>query len=67
MKKFCESIGFIVFIQGVAGLLHEWTGWFRLWTVVRRVEFLGGYAMFVNIVLVMTGAAVMVAADRLKD
>ncbi|MET7311968.1 hypothetical protein ACWD7C_10705 [Streptomyces sp. NPDC005134] len=67
MKKRCESVGFIVFIQGVAGLLHEWTGWFRLWAVVRRMEFLGGYTVFVNIVLVMTGAAVMVAADRLKE
>lgn len=31
------------------------------------MEFLGGYTVFVNIVLVMTGAAVMVAADRLKE
>ncbi|MEV7236019.1 hypothetical protein AB0N06_19090 [Streptomyces sp. NPDC051020] len=67
MKKLCESAGFIVFIQGVAGLLHEWTGWFRLWAVVRRLEFLSGYPVFVNIVLVVTGASVMVAADRLKE
>ncbi|MEV0495213.1 hypothetical protein [Streptomyces atratus] len=67
MKKLCESVGFIVFVQGVAGLLHEWTGWFRLWTVVRRVELLGGYPVFVNIVLVVAGSAVMVAADRLKE
>jgi hypothetical protein len=67
MKKLCESVGFIVFIQGVAGLLHEWTGWFRLWGVVRRVEFLSSYPVFVNIVLVVAGVAVMVAADRLKD
>ncbi|WP_411089660.1 hypothetical protein [Streptomyces sp. 061-3] len=67
MKKLCESVGFIVFIQGVARLLHAWTGWFRLWAVVRRLEVLGGYAVFVNVVLVVTGAAVMVAADRLNE
>ncbi|GAA3477566.1 hypothetical protein ACWD4L_37985 [Streptomyces sp. NPDC002596] len=67
MKKLCESVGFIVFIQGVAGLLHEWTGWFRLWAVVRRLEFLSGYPVFVNIVLVVAGASVMVAADRLQE
>ncbi|MFE7240905.1 hypothetical protein [Streptomyces sp. NBC_01320] len=67
MKKLCESVGFIVFVQGVAGLLHEWTGWFRLWAVVRRLEFLSGYPVFVNIVLVVAGASVMVAADRLQE
>ncbi|MFI6062320.1 hypothetical protein [Streptomyces sp. NPDC051286] len=67
MKKLCESAGFIVFIQGIAGLLHEWTGWFRFWAVVRRLEFLGGHPVFVDIVLVVTGASVMVAADRLKE
>ncbi|MFD3657561.1 hypothetical protein [Streptomyces sp. NPDC058620] len=67
MKKFVESVGFVVFVQGMAGLLHEWTGWFRLWTVVRRVDFLGGNATFVHIVLVVTGVAVMIAADAIKE
>ncbi|MGP3636555.1 hypothetical protein ACTU45_24905 [Streptomyces sp. 24-1644] len=67
MKKFVESVGFVVFVQGVAGLLHEWTGWFRLWTVVRRVDFLSGNATFVHIVLVVTGVAVMIAADAIKE
>ncbi|MFC9242569.1 hypothetical protein ACFT7S_00555 [Streptomyces sp. NPDC057136] len=67
MKKIVESIGFIVFVQGAAGLLHEWTGWFRLWAVVRRFDFLDGYGMFANIVLVVTGVAVMIAADAIKE
>lgn len=66
MKKFVESAGFIVFVQGAAGLLHEWTGWFRLWTVVRRIDFLQDHGLFVNIVLLVTGAALMIAADSLK-
>ncbi|MER7697894.1 hypothetical protein [Streptomyces sp. NPDC096095] len=66
MKKIVETIGFLVFIQGVGGLLYEWTGWFRLWTVVRRIDFLSEHGLFVSIVLIVTGAAVMIAADAIK-
>lgn len=66
MKKFVESVGFVVFLQGAAGLLHEWTGWFRLWAVVRRFDFLEGYGMLANIALVVTGVAVMIAADAIR-
>ncbi|MEW2066795.1 hypothetical protein [Streptomyces sp. NPDC007346] len=67
MKKIVETIGFLVFIQGVGGLLYEWTGWFRLGTLVRHIDFLSDHSLFVNIVLVVTGVAVMVAADAIKN
>lgn len=67
MKKIVETFGFIVFAQGAAGLLYEWTGWFRLWTVVRRLDFLQDHGLFVNIVLVVTGGAVMIAADAIRS
>ncbi|MFI2779593.1 hypothetical protein [Streptomyces sp. ALB3] len=66
MKKFVETAGFIVFAQGAAGLLHEWTGWFRLWAVVAKLDFLDDHGLFVNIVLVVAGGAVMVAADSVR-
>ncbi|MFD9543299.1 hypothetical protein [Streptomyces sp. NPDC060022] len=66
MKKFVETAGFIVFVQGAAGLLYEWTGWFRLWVVVARLDFLDDYGLFVSIVLVVTGGAVMIAADSIR-
>ncbi|MEU0379327.1 hypothetical protein ABZ093_18780 [Streptomyces cyaneofuscatus] len=66
MKKIVETIGFLVFIQGIGGLLYEWTGWFRLWTLVRHIDFLSAHSLFVHIVLVVTGAAVMVAADAIR-
>ncbi|MFF1462887.1 hypothetical protein [Streptomyces sp. NPDC058330] len=66
MKKYVETVGFLVFLQGVAGLLYEWTGWFRLGTVVARLDFLQGYALFVHIVLAVTGGALMVAADSIR-
>ncbi|MFH9611174.1 hypothetical protein [Streptomyces sp. NPDC017448] len=52
---------------GAGGLLYEWTGWFRFWTVVRHVDFLGDRMLFVDIVLIVAGAAVMVAADAVKS
>lgn len=67
MKKLCETVGFLVFVQGVAGLLHEWFGWFRFFGLVRRLPFIGDYSLFVSIVLVVTGIAVMIAADAVKE
>ncbi|MFB8029190.1 hypothetical protein ACFQ6U_15790 [Streptomyces sp. NPDC056465] len=66
MKTFVETAGFLVCVQGVAGLLYEWTGWFRLWAVVARLGFLEGYGLFVSIVLVVTGGAMMIASDSLR-
>lgn len=67
MKKLCETVGFLVFVQGAAGLLHEWLGWFHFLGLVQRLPFIGGYSLFVSIVLVVTGTAVMVASDAIKE
>ncbi|MFF9688402.1 hypothetical protein [Streptomyces sp. NPDC014623] len=66
MKRFVETAGFIVFVQGAAGLLYEWTGWFRLWTVVAGLEFLRDHGLLVSIVLVVAGGALMIAADSVR-
>ncbi|MFJ3967559.1 hypothetical protein ACIPYR_05215 [Streptomyces parvus] len=66
MKKIVETTGFLVFVQGVGGLLYEWTGWFRFWTLVRHIDFLSDRMLFVNIVLAVAGAAVMIAADSIR-
>ncbi|MFE9376786.1 hypothetical protein [Streptomyces sp. NPDC006855] len=66
MKNIVETIGFLVFVQGVGGLLHEWTGWFRFWALVRHIDFLGDRLVFVSIVLIVAGAAVMIAADSIR-
>ncbi|WP_405387498.1 hypothetical protein OG596_05795 [Streptomyces sp. NBC_01102] len=66
MKKFVETVGFIVFAQGAAGLLYEWTGSFRLWASVVELGFLDDYGLFVNIVPAVTGAAEMISADAIR-
>ncbi|MFJ8859081.1 hypothetical protein ACIRD8_11655 [Streptomyces sp. NPDC102451] len=66
MKKFLETVGFLVFVQGVVGLLYEWTGWFRLCAVIARIDFVDDHGLYVNLVLVVAGVAVMVAADSVR-
>ncbi|MER5278620.1 hypothetical protein ABT025_23120 [Streptomyces sp. NPDC002809] len=67
MKRLCETVGFLVFVQGAAGLLHEWLDWFSFFSVVQRVPFIGDYSLFACIVLVVAGAAVMIASDAVKE
>lgn len=64
MKKIFEVAGFLLFVWGVGGVVHELTGWFKLWGVVDRLDFLDGYEMFASIVLAVVGVVLMVAADR---
>ncbi|MGW1139003.1 hypothetical protein [Streptomyces zhihengii] len=65
MKKLCEIAGFLLFLWGAAGVVHELTGWFELWGVVRKLDFLDGYEMYASIVMAVTGLVLMVASDRL--
>ncbi|MFJ1901468.1 MULTISPECIES: hypothetical protein [unclassified Streptomyces] len=67
MKRLCETVGFLVFAQGAAGLLHEWFDWFHFFGLVRRLPFVGDYSLFVSIVLVVAGIAVMIASDSVKE
>ncbi|MFF3389487.1 hypothetical protein ACFYW1_00840 [Streptomyces sp. NPDC002669] len=67
MKKLCETVGFLFCVLGIAGLLNEWFDRFRFLAVVRRLDFIGPYAIFVNIVLIVAGVAMMVAADRIEE
>ncbi|GGY38615.1 hypothetical protein AB0M94_22300 [Streptomyces xanthochromogenes] len=64
MRKFLEAAGFLLLVQGIGGLVHEWTGWFGLWTVVHRPDALQGHEVFASIVLAVAGVAVLVASER---
>ncbi|MFE7620303.1 hypothetical protein [Streptomyces sp. NPDC057496] len=67
MKKLCETVGFLLCALGIAGLLNEWFDRFRFLAVMRRLDFIGPYAIFVNIVMLVAGVALLVAADRVKE
>jgi hypothetical protein len=67
MKKFVELIGTLVVINGIAGIIHEFTGWFDLWVIVRYLKFLDGYEIFANIVLIVLGVVIVTAANLGKN
>ncbi|MEU5362071.1 hypothetical protein ABZ354_00930 [Streptomyces sp. NPDC005925] len=61
MKKLLEFFGFVALVQGVAGLVHEFTDWH--WGLVQRLGFLDGYELYTSIALVLLGVALFAAAE----
>ncbi|WP_433545038.1 hypothetical protein ACQPZG_07470 [Streptomyces sp. CA-294286] len=64
MKRILEVAGFLMMLFGVAGLVHEWFDWFRLWGVVEKLGWFEGYEIYANIVLAVTGLALVAASER---
>ncbi|GGO86772.1 hypothetical protein [Wenjunlia tyrosinilytica] len=66
MKKFLETAGLALLLQGVGGIVHHRLGWFRFWVVLPRLGFLDGYEIFAGVVLAVLGVAVIIASDSVK-
>ncbi|GGV05554.1 hypothetical protein AB0I84_03430 [Streptomyces spectabilis] len=66
MKKLLEGIGFVLFVQGVAGLVHEFTGWLRGWGVVQHLGFADGYELYLSIALIVLAVALFAAAESVE-
>ncbi|MGW4031326.1 hypothetical protein ACWEFL_18765 [Streptomyces sp. NPDC004838] len=70
MKKILETIGSVLAILGVAGVLRELTGWFSFMGFTRfltdHVDFMKDHGLFTNIVIAVAGVAVVLAADNCK-
>ncbi|MFC5660251.1 hypothetical protein [Streptomyces nogalater] len=64
MKQLLELLGFIALVQGVMGLVHEFTDW-RV-GVVWRLGFLDGYEVYASVALVVLALALFAAADSRK-
>ena len=64
MKKFLEYAGLVLIVEGAAGLVYHFVGWFRLWTVVHYLDFLSGFEIAANVVLIVLGIVVLVVSDR---
>jgi len=56
----------VALLQGGAGLVHEFTGWFRHWGVVQRLGLLDGYEVYGSIVLLVLSFALFAAAESLR-
>ncbi|MFI5684360.1 hypothetical protein [Streptomyces sp. NPDC051636] len=61
MKQVLELIGFLALVQGVLGLVHEFTHWHV--GLVQRLGFLDGYEIYVSVALVVLAFALFAAAE----
>ncbi|UIX35313.1 hypothetical protein [Streptomyces sp. GQFP] len=64
MKQLLEIVGFLALVQGVAGLLHEFTD--VHWGLVRRIGFLDGYEVYASVALLVLSFALFAAAESRK-
>ncbi|MZD53308.1 hypothetical protein [Streptomyces sp. SID5606] len=64
MKELLEFLGLLAVIQGVMGLVHEFTDW--KWGLVQRVGFLDGAELYASVALLVLGAALFAAAESRK-
>ncbi|MET8450597.1 hypothetical protein [Streptomyces sp. NPDC005209] len=64
MKKLLEVLGFLALVQGVLGLVHEFTHWHV--GLVQRLGFLDGYGVYASVALLALACALLAAAESRK-
>ncbi|WAZ25048.1 hypothetical protein STRCI_006511 [Streptomyces cinnabarinus] len=64
MKQLLEVLGFLALVQGVAGLLHEFTDWD--WGLVQKLGFLDGYEIYASVTLLVLAFALFAVAESRK-
>jgi uncharacterized membrane protein len=65
MKELWELLGFLALVQGVAGLLHEFTDWHI--GLVQRVGFLDGYGIYASVALIVLAFALFAVAESRRS
>ncbi|MBD0841757.1 MULTISPECIES: hypothetical protein [unclassified Streptomyces] len=65
MKHVLEILGFVALVQGIAGLVHEFTSWD--WGLVQRIGFLDGYEIYASVALLVLAFALFAAAESRRS
>ncbi|MBQ1098018.1 hypothetical protein ACWGIV_17455 [Streptomyces sp. NPDC054844] len=65
MKELLEFLGLIAVLQGVVGLVNEFTEWD--WGLVQRTGLLDGYEVYASVALLALGGALFAAAESRKS
>ncbi|MFI6654312.1 hypothetical protein ACIBL8_02195 [Streptomyces sp. NPDC050523] len=65
MRQLLEVLGFVALVQGVLGLVHEFTDWHV--GLVQRLGFLDGYGIYASVTLVVLAFALFAAAESRKS
>ncbi|MDX3528151.1 hypothetical protein P1P75_17335 [Streptomyces sp. ID05-39B] len=64
MKQLLELLGFFALVQGVAGLVHEFTD--LHWGLVQQFGVLDGYEVYASVALLVLAFALFAAAESRK-
>ncbi|WP_062643845.1 hypothetical protein [Streptomyces maremycinicus] len=64
MRELLGVLGFIALVQGVLGLLHEFTRWHV--GLVQRLALLDGYEVYASVALIVLAFALFAAAESRK-
>ncbi|RZU23790.1 hypothetical protein [Streptomyces sp. BK239] len=64
MRQLLEVIGFVALVQGIAGLVHEFTD--LHWGLVQRLGFLDGYEVYASVALLVFSFALFAMAEAQK-
>ncbi|MDQ0407199.1 hypothetical protein OIE75_31625 [Streptomyces sp. NBC_01723] len=64
MKELLEFLGLLAVIQGVMGLVQEFTDW--NWGLVHRIGLFDGFELYASVVLLVLGGALFAAAESRK-
>ncbi|MET9440469.1 hypothetical protein [Streptomyces sp. NPDC006610] len=64
MKQLLGFLGFIALVQGVLGLVHEFTDWKA--GLVQRLDFLDGHEVFASVALLISAFALFAASESRK-
>ncbi|MEU8650554.1 hypothetical protein [Streptomyces sp. NPDC048737] len=64
MRRLLEAAGFIALVQGVAGLVHEFTD--LRWGLVQRLGVLDGHEVYASVALLVLAFALFAAAESRK-
>lgn len=65
MKQLLEILGFIALVQGIAGLVHEFTD--LDWGLVQRIGFLDGFGIYASVASLVLTVALFAAAESRKS
>lgn len=66
MRKLFETVGFLLAVAGAAGIAQHYLGWFRFHAVLRFLPLGDADVLWVNIVLIVIGAILMITPDLVR-
>ena len=65
MKELLEVLGFLALVQGVLGLVHEFSHWQV--GLVQRIGLLDGYEVYASAALIVSAFALFAAAESRRS